>query len=172
MSKTKRIVFSGLCIAAGVALPMAFHAIPGSGAIFLPMHIPVLLCGLVCGWQYGLACGIVTPIISFLITGMPAAAILPGMTCELVLYGFISGFMIKHINIKKQLPKIYTALIAAMLAGRIGSGILNMLIFNAGRYSIEMWVTAAFITSLPGIAIQIIVIPFFIVLLKQTRFID
>ena len=53
-SITKKLVSCALCIALGVLLPMAFHVIPNAGSIFLPMHIPVLICGLFCGWPYGL----------------------------------------------------------------------------------------------------------------------
>ena len=60
-STTKKLVSCALCIAIGVLLPMAFHAIPNAGSIFLPMHIPVLICGLFCGAPYGLACGMITP---------------------------------------------------------------------------------------------------------------
>ena len=60
-SITRKLVSCALCIALGVLLPMAFHVIPNAGSIFLPMHIPVLVCGLFCGWPYGLACGILTP---------------------------------------------------------------------------------------------------------------
>ena len=48
-STTKKLVSCALCIAIGVLLPMAFHVIPNAGSIFLPMHIPVLICGLFCG---------------------------------------------------------------------------------------------------------------------------
>ncbi len=91
--KTRSLVFAGLCAALGVVLPMAFHAIPGGGGIFLPMHIPVLLCGFLCGPWYGMARGIVAPLVSSLATGMPAAARLPGMLCELAVYGLVSGFL-------------------------------------------------------------------------------
>ncbi|MEG1275596.1 MAG: ECF transporter S component, partial [Ruthenibacterium sp.] len=90
-NRTKKLVLAALCVALGMILPMAFHAVPNAGGIFLPMHIPVLLCGLVCGWQYGLACGVLAPLLSSLITGMPPAAFLPGMLCELAVYGLVSG---------------------------------------------------------------------------------
>ena len=63
-STTKKLVSCALCIAIGVLLPMAFHVIPNAGSIFLPMHIPVLICGLFCGAPYGLACGMITPFLS------------------------------------------------------------------------------------------------------------
>lgn len=62
-STTKKLVSGALCIAIGVLLPMAFHVIPNGGSVFLPMHIPVLICGLFCGAPYGLACGIISAIV-------------------------------------------------------------------------------------------------------------
>ncbi|HBN82057.1 MAG TPA: ECF transporter S component, partial [Ruminococcaceae bacterium] len=82
-NQTKKLTAAGMCIALGIVLPIAFHAIPNAGSILLPMHIPVLLCGLLCGWPYGLACGVLSPLLSSLLTGMPPAAYLPSMVCEL-----------------------------------------------------------------------------------------
>ena len=78
----KKLVFTAVCAALCLVLPMAFHSIPNAGQVILPMHIPVLLCGLVCGWQYGLLCGILGPLVSSVLTAMPPAAILPGMMVE------------------------------------------------------------------------------------------
>lgn len=61
MSHIKKEVITAVCIALCVVLPMTFHTIPNAGKIFCPMHIPVLLCGLICGWPYGLLCGIAGP---------------------------------------------------------------------------------------------------------------
>ena len=71
MSPVKKSIITAVCIALCVVLPQAFHAIPNAGSIYCPMHIPVLLRGLICGWQYGLLCGIAGPLMSALITGMP-----------------------------------------------------------------------------------------------------
>ena len=83
---TKQLVLAALCVALGVVLPVAFHSIPNAGSVLLPMHIPVLLCGLVCGPWFCLGCGALTPMLSSLATGMPPAAILPGMLCQLAVY--------------------------------------------------------------------------------------
>lgn len=164
-----RLVASAVCIALGITLPQAFHMIPNAGAIFLPMHIPVLLCGLICGWKYGLIVGIITPALSSLITGMPGAAILPGMICELGAYGLVSGLCIGLVRTKSRLSNLYISLIAAMFVGRVFSGALNALIFRAGDYSIRMWLTASFATALPGIIIQLCIIPGLVLALEKAR---
>ena len=83
LSYVKKAILTAACIALCVVLPMAFHAIPNAGNIYCPMHMPVLLCGLVCGWPFGLLCGVAGPLLSSLFTGMPPAAYLPSMIIEL-----------------------------------------------------------------------------------------
>lgn len=151
MKQTKNLVTSGMCVALAIVLPIAFHMIPDAGKVFLPMHIPVLLCGLLCGPVYGLGCGILAPLLSHLFTGMPPTAMLPSMLCELAAYGMLSGILIRVIRTKWNLLNLYTALIGAMICGRIINGVLNALIFNAGKYSMEMWLTASFLQAIPGI---------------------
>ncbi len=169
MSKTKQIVLTGLFIALGLVLPMAFHSIPNAGSIFLPMHIPVLLCGLVCGPWFGLGCGALTPLLSSVVTGMPPAAILPGMLCELAVYGLTAGLLMRFLPIANRPAHLYVSLIGAMLAGRVVSGIVNALIFRVGQYSMQIWLTASFVTALPGIAIQIVLIPIIALALQKAR---
>ena len=105
-NQVKKLVMAAMCVALGIVLPMAFHTIQNAGSIFLPMHIPVLICGLLCGWQYGLICGILAPVLSSLFTGMPPAAILPAMLCELAVYGLITGICVYGIHTEKQIVNI------------------------------------------------------------------
>ena len=170
--KTKQLVLAGLFTALGVVLPMAFHAVPNAGSILLPMHIPVLLCGLVCGWYYGLACGILGPILSHLFTGMPPAAILPSMVCELAIYGLLAGLIFWLVRTGKLVLDLYIGLVGAMIGGRIIYGIVNALIFSAGNYSLSAWATASFVTALPGIIIQLVLLPAIVLALSKARLIE
>lgn len=171
MSSIKKMVITALFIALGIVLPLAFHAIPNAGLILLPMHIPILLCGIICGFPYGLACGLITPALASLLTGMPPVFILPAMLCELATYGLISSLLIKYVRLKNIYTRIYVALIGAMLIGRVIFGALNALIFSAGEYTMEIWLSAAFVTALPGIAIQIVIIPVIIIVLQKANLI-
>ena len=166
-AKTRTMIYAALCLALGVVLPLAFHSIPNAGSVFLPMHIPVLLCGLICGPLYGLACGILSPLLSSIITGMPPAAYLPSMLCELAVYGLAAGVMIRVLHSTHELKRIYLALVAAMLCGRIVGGVLNALIFQFGNYSFAAWFAAYFVTGLAGILIQIFLIPLLIFALRK-----
>jgi len=172
MTKTKSLTISAMFVALCVILPLAFHSVANAGAIFLPMHIPVLLCGMTCGWPYGLACGILGPLLSSLFTSMPPMAILPGMLCELAAYGLVTGFLSRKINTGMKIFDIYLPLVCAMLTGRAFAGIMNALIFRAGSYSLNIWLTASFVTSMPGIIIQLALIPAFVYILRRARVIS
>lgn len=168
MSNTKKLTLAGMCLALGVIVPQAFHAIPNAGTIFLPMHIPVLVCGFICGPLYGLINGILTPIISNIIFSMPAVPMLGQMTIELGTYGLMCGFLNKLINIKNTYIKNYVVLVSSMIIGRVIYGIANALIFKAGAYSLSIWISFAFVTAIPGIIIQLILVPILVSAIIKT----
>ena len=168
MRSVKKLTLASVCIAQRVVLPIAFHSIPDGGSIFLPMHIPVLICGMLCGWPYGLVCGLMGPLLSSAITGMPPAAMLPAMMVECGTYGMVSGLMLKVVRTGKTYGDLYIALVTAMVAGRVLSGIAKALIFMPG-ISMTAWVTASFVTALPGIAIQLVFLPGVVCTLMKAR---
>ena len=167
MNQVKRMMVTALLMACGVVLPMMLHSIPNAGRILLPMHIPVLLCGLYCGGLYGLICGVFTPLLSFMMTSMPGPGYLLPMMVELAVYGLVSGIMMDRVHSVKGTKKVLLCLVIAMLAGRIVYGLMNALVLRAGQYSIAMWVSASFVTAAPGIAAQLILIPLIMKLLKR-----
>ena len=168
MTPVKRTVLGALFAALCVVLPIAFHAIPNAGSVFLPMHIPVLLCGLVCGWPYGLVCGLLGPALSSMLTGMPPVAMLPAMMVECAVYGAVSGIVLKTVRTGNTTRDLYIALITAMLAGRVLSGIAKDLILTPG-ITMSAWIAASFVTALPGILVQLVVIPLLVNLLIRIR---
>ena len=168
ITPVKRTVLAALFVALCVILPMAFHAVPDGGSIFLPMHIPVLICGMLCGWPYGFLCGLMGPALSSMLTSMPPAAMLPAMMVECGVYGLVSGAMLLLVHTKNTRADLYIALITAMLAGRVVSGIAKALIFNPGL-TFTYWITASFITALPGIVIQLVLIPLLVNLLIKAK---
>ena len=168
MSPVKKIVLTALFTALCVVLPMAFHSIPNAGSIFLPMHIPVLLCGLVCGWAYGGLCGLVGPLLSSVLTSMPPVAVLPGMMVECCVYGLVTGLMLRYVRTGKTTLDLYLSLVAAMLLGRVLSGIAKALIFTPGM-SLAAWAAASFMTAIPGIIIQLVLIPLLVLALTKAK---
>lgn len=170
----KKITVGGLLIALALILPSAFHltGLPQTGQIFLPMHIPVLLGGFTLGPVFGLVIGVISPIISSFLTGMPDFARLPFMVAELAGYGLVSGLMYSKLRGKRL--GIYISLIVSMIAGRV---IYALVLFIAANLmSIQCGgpiaaVTAA-VTGIPGIAIQLIMLPPVIYTLERSGYLD
>jgi thiamine transporter ThiT len=171
MSNVKRSTYAAVCIALCVVLPMAFHMIQNAGNIFLPMHIPVLLCGLICGWPYGLLCAIFGPLLSNLLTGMPPAAYLPYMIVEVSVYGAATGILMKHIHTKNTCADIYISMVLALLLGRVISGAVKYFMFAPGSYSMKIWVIGNFVTCIPGILFQLILVPAIVFALIKAKLI-
>lgn len=171
LSYVKKSIITAVCIALCVVLPMAFHAIPNGGSVYSPMHIPVLLCGLICGWPFGLLCGLAGPAVSSLLTQMPMMAFLPNMMIELAAYGLLAGLMMGVIRTKKLSVDLYISLIVALTGGRIVAGIANALIFSAGSYSMAAWVTSYFVTAWPGLVLHLLLIPAIVFALEKARLI-
>lgn len=170
LTPVKKLVFTAVCAALCLVLPMAFHAVPNAGTIFLPMHIPVLLCGLICGWPYGGVCGILGPLLSSVITGMPPVAMLPSMMVECCTYGFVTGMLMRYVHTKSAIADLYISLVSAMVAGRVLAGFAKAWIFTPG-ISPFAWVTTSLVAGIPGIAIQLILMPLVVVALTRAKLI-
>lgn len=167
MTPVKKLVFTAVCAALCVVLPLAFHAIPNGGSIFLPMHIPVLLCGLICGWPYGLICGLLGPFISSF-TGMPPLPILPSMMVECGTYGLVSGLMMRFVRTGKPYVDLYASMVTAMVLGRVVAGLAKSLIFAPGTAPFA-WVTTSLVMGIPGICIQLVIMPAVVFTLSRAR---
>ena len=170
LTPVKKLVFTAVCAALCLVLPMAFHTVPNAGTIFLPMHIPVLLCGLICGWPYGGVCGLIGPLLSSLITGMPPAAMLPSMMVECCAYGFVTGMLMRHVHTKHAVADLYISLVSAMVVGRVVAGFAKAWIFTPGVAPFA-WVTTSLVTGIPGIAIQLILMPMVVFALTRAKLI-
>ncbi len=166
-SNTARLTVASLLVVVGIILPyFTGHAFGIPGNVFLPMHLPVLLCGFLCGPMLGLAAGIVTPLLSSLLTGMPAAfPMLPIMLGELACYGLCSGLFYQKLKWNR-----YLALLASMLCGRVVYGIIFTILFqlNGGMLK-ALTVQAAVVAGVPGIIVQIIVLPIILQVLRATN---
>ena len=171
MTTVKKSIITAVCIALCYVLPLMFHGIQNAGSIFCPMHIPVFICGLICGWPYGLLCGIAGPLLSSALTGMPPAAMLPSMMVELAVYGAVAGLMMKLVHTKSTYADLYISLITAIVCGRVLAGVAKALIFARGSYSMAAWVAANVVTSWPGTVIQLVFIPSIVFALMKARLI-
>ena len=156
--KARYLVYTSLFIAIAIVLAQIVKVLPlgTPGAILLPMHIPILLCGFICGKKYGLLAGILTPFIAFLISGMPI--IFPvglSMMFELATYGFVAGYTYKNMKLNP-----YISLLASLLIGRIVFGVAGAILYGFSNFDfgLQIFIQAAFIIALPGILIQLIIV--------------
>lgn len=163
---TKKVVYGGLLIAIGLVLPQAFHMFGSdAGKMFLPMHIPVILSGMLLGPVWGLLAALMIPLLSSLIFSMPAVPMLWFMLFELAAYALVSGFL------AKRKWNVYLNLAATILCGRIVYG----LSLAAGVYLLQVNYpfanAAAFfaglVQGLPGVVIQLVLIPLIMLALKK-----
>ncbi|MFV0363014.1 MAG: ECF transporter S component [Suipraeoptans sp.] len=166
----KNMTLSAMFIAIGMVLPFLTAQIPQIGNMLLPMHIPVLLCGLICGWQYGMSVGFILPIIRYVVFGMPI--LIPNgiaMACEMAVYGLVIG-LIYNRSKWKCILSLYRAMLVSMLAGRIVWGVVRVLMMglSSEAFSFKIFISGAFLTAMPGILLQLILIPAIMLALSKT----
>lgn len=173
-SNLKKLVLSAMFIAIGIILPFFTGQIQKVGNMLLPMHLPILLCGLICGAWYGLAAGIITPLLRSALFGMPvmfpsAAA----MAFELGAYAFVIGFCYNRSK-WKCIFSLYRSLIIAMVSGRIVWGaVMAVFMGISGKpFGISAFVSGAVLNAIPGIIAQLILIPAIMVVLGRTHLIS
>ncbi len=163
-----KIALSAMFIAMGMVLPFLTGQIQQIGNMLLPMHLPVLFCGMICGWQYGGAVGAVLPILRSVTFGMPViypAAV--AMAVELAVYGIVIGLIYKCLKRRNALS-VYTALVPAMILGRIFWGLAQTVLLGIRDTSFtwEMFVAGAFANAVPGIILQLVLVPGVMTLLQ------
>ncbi len=155
-------------LALALVLPLLTGQLQQLGNALCPMHIPVLLCGFICGPWYGLAVGFIAPLLRFLIFSMPP--IMPigiSMSFELAVYGLAAGLMYKLLPKKK--PYIYVSLITAMLAGRIVWGLARTVLYGLGKapFGFAAFIAGGFTNAVPGIILHIVLIPILVMAFEK-----
>ena len=165
-------VFTAAFVLLDVALPWVCHQFHLAGPTFLPMHIFVLLAGLLFGWRAGLAVGLFTPLASYALTGMPVLNILPQIVIELACYGLVAGLLREKLNLRA-----IWALVGAMVAGRLALiltvsvlSLFGMIYSPLGAEASPLAVAWSVVKQgWPGILIQLILLPIIVVLLEKFR---
>lgn len=155
------IMLAAMFMAVGLVLPFLFGQIQQIGNKLLPMHIPVLLCGLICGWKYGLIVGFTLPLLRGMMFGMPV--LFPtgiAMAFELATYGAVIGLLYSHSS-RQSVAAVYRSMVPAMLVGRgvWGAAQLLLLGINGKGFTWQMFMAGAFLNAVPGIILQLILIP-------------
>ena len=167
-SQISKIVLSAMFLSLGMVLPFFTGQIKEIGDTLLPMHLPVMLCGLICGWKYGLVVGLILPFLKSATGGMPP--MYPNavwMSTELATYGFVIGFLYFAFH-KKQMWWLYLCLLVSMISGRIVWGIVKtvLLVGKGKMFTFYAFLTEGFVDALLGIILQFILIPVIIKLIS------
>lgn len=167
MNTTKKLTLSAVLLALGLILPFFTGQIQEIGNKLLPMHIPVLLCGFICGWKYGLLVGFITPLLRSLLFSMPAPTNAIGMAFELATYGAVVGIL--YSKLAKSKLRIYISLLVAMVVGRIIWGAVSIIIYGISQsaFTWQMFLGGALLNAIPGIILQIVLIPIIILALEK-----
>lgn len=157
----RRLVLSAMFLAIGLVLPFFTGQIQQIGNMLLPMHIPVLLCGLICGWQYGALIGAILPLLRFALFSMPV--LYPNglaMSVELCIYGLAIGFIYGMFK-KQGLIPVYISLIVAMILGRVvwGGSMTVLLSMKDNAFTASAFLAGAVLNAIPGIILQLLLIP-------------
>lgn len=164
-----KLVVSALLLALGLVLPFLTGQIPEIGSMLLPLHLPALLCGFVCGWPWGLAVGFVLPLLRSVLFGMPP--MIPTALCmafELAVYGAAAGV------IYRMKGRVYYALIGAMLIGRAVWGLVSWLVYKllmGSSFAAAAFWAGGFVNAWPGIVLQLVLVPLIVAALKKAKLI-
>ena len=166
----KNLTLSAMFLALGLILPFLTGQIPQIGSMLLPMHIPVFLCGLICGWQYGGLIGVILPPLRYALFGMPI--LFPtgiAMMAELATYGIVAGALYLH-SPWQCLKTLYPSILTAMVSGRVVWALaeIALLGISANGFTWQMFISGALLNAIPGIIVQLILLPAIMVALNRT----
>lgn len=169
---TLRMIISALMLALAYVFPFLTGQLSEIGAMLCPMHIPVLLCGFICGWQWGLTVGFLAPLLRGLTLGMPP--IFPTALCmafELATYGAVSGIM--HRLLPRRRGYLYLSLLISMILGRLvwGFAMFVFLGVSGETFTLSAFIAGAITNAIPGIIVQIIIVPITVMLTESKKII-
>ena len=166
----RKLTLAAMFLALAFVIPFFTGQIPRIGSMLCPMHIPVLLCGFFCGAPWGLAAGVMAPLLRSFVLGMPP--MFPTAFCmafELAVYGFVAGWL--HNKLPKRKIYVYVSLLCAMLLGRIVWGIVMFACMglDVSRFGFTAFVAGAFTNAIPGIVLQILLVPILVILIEKNK---
>lgn len=167
----KNMTLTAMFLAIGMVLPLFTGQIPQIGNMLLPMHLPVFLCALVCGWKYGLPMAFVLPLLRSAVFGMPP--LYPtalAMAFELASYAFVAGFLYEKSR-WQCIKALYRCLLAAMAAGRVVWGAAQAILLGIGgnAFTFQAFIGGALLNAIPGILLQLVLVPAIMVALDRTK---
>lgn len=166
--KINKLVYASLFLALALVLPFLTGQIPQIGAMLTPMHFPVLLCGFLCGWQWGMVVGFVAPLLRSILFGIPV--MFPTAVCmalELATYAAVSGGLYHSLPQKRRF--LYVSLLAAMISGRLVWGLARFLSvgLDIHTFGLSAFWTGAVALSVPGILLQLLIVPALVIVAEK-----
>ena len=166
----RRLTLSAMLLAVGLLLPFLTGQIQHIGNMLCPMHLPVFICGMVCGPMWGFAVGMVLPLLRSIIFGMPM--LVPAAVCmafELAAYGTVSGLL--RSRLPKTLPMLFVSLITAMLIGRLVWGVVCIPVYGfvSKSFTWQIFVANGFVNAIPGMILQLIAVPAVVTALEKAH---
>ena len=168
----KKLTVTAFMLALGLVLPFLTGQIQSIGSMLLPMHLPVFLCALICGWEFGVPMAFILPLLRSFMFGMPPMyPTALAMAFELATYALVAGLLYKKS--KQSILSLYVAMIAAMVAGRVVWGVCMMILLGVkgNTFTLSAFLSGALLNAIPGIILQLILIPVIIVALKKAKLI-
>ena len=166
--KIHKLVLAAMFAALASLMPFLTGQIPEIGSMLCPMHIPILLCGFLCGWQWGTAVGFAVPLFRSLTLSMPP--LYPTAICmafELACYGAVCGLLYWLLPKKKW--AVYASLLAAMVTGRLVWGTVMFLCagMSGGSFGMAAFWAGAVANAIPGILVQLVLVPLLVLLAEK-----
>ena len=166
-STIQKLVYSALFLALAMILPLLTGQIPQIGKALCPMHLPVLLCGFLCGWPWGMTVGFAAPFLRFAVFSAPPMPNGIAMAFELAGYGFLTGFLYRRLP--KKPYGVYLSLILAMVGGRVVWGIVRFLMagLQGSAFPVSAFLASAVLNSVSGIVLQLVLVPVLVLALQK-----
>ena len=167
-----------MLLAAGLILPFITGNIQAIAKVVSPLHIPVLICGLCCGWAWGIGLGAALPLLRGFVFGIPVfpTSALP-MAFELAAYGLFTGLLyrlfLRHSGKNNHIPAVYVSLITAMVLGRVAGGAAKALLLSAGiigsssPFTFAAFFSSYFVSTAPGAVIHLVLVPAVVIALEK-----
>ena len=170
-TSVRKLTYAALCLALALVLPFLTGQIPEIGSMLCPMHIPALLCGFLCGGPWGLAVGGIAPVLRSLLFSRPPMFSAIPMAFELAAYGAVAGILYRRLPRRKG--RIYISLIVAMIAGRLVWGVVQVVMMGVkgSAFTMEAFLAGAITTAIPGIILQLVLIPAVVAALEKAKMI-
>jgi predicted membrane protein len=151
----RNLTFAAVLLAVGILLPQLLHLLGNLGTVFLPMHLGVIVAGYLLPPGWCLALGLLTPLLSSVLSGMPPFPLNYLIAIELAVLGFALS------TIKRQGWSDRKKLIAAMLLSRLVRILATWIVAQtlSFPFNLKALMSLMFIMGLPGIVIQILWVP-------------